>query len=188
MSACYFLSSVCLVSKANLGEGDKPQLHLRVQQPGLTENLLEFATHHGNSGLGTVSCQVSIVMFVADIAELHVNELPERSRTETEVTTPGGLHCSAHQRCQSGWSKQLISAHPTSPHYCHSCSTGVGGKLRPAQAAFIVSHQQGSGETGVILEELGTSCYMHDNVLIRSQGNKLLHFVGLQVTKTSSYG
>lgn len=73
----FFLSSVGLVAKGNLGEDDKPQLH----QGWLTENLLEFATHRGNSGLGTCSCQVPIVTFAADIAE-PVSMNLQRGRTK----------------------------------------------------------------------------------------------------------
>lgn len=175
----FFLSSVGLVAKGNLGEDDKPQLH----QGWLTENLLEFATHHGNSGLGTCSCQVPIVTFAADIAE-PVSMNLQRGRTKKTGRTP---QCPAQQRRQCG-GHSPGSCSPRSSHHWHSCSPGVGGKLQPAQAASIVTHLWVSGETGVILEELETSCYMHDNVFIRSKGNKLLHFVRLQVTKTSSYG
>lgn len=58
---------------------------------------------------------------------------------------PSLLWPSSTQKCQSGWSR-LISAQPRSSHCCHSCSTGVGGKLQPAQAGFILTHQQVSGE------------------------------------------
>lgn len=71
-----------------------------------------------------------------------------------------------------------------SSQLCHSCYIDVGAKLQRAQAGFLATHWQVSGEIGVILKEQETSCYTHDNVLIKSKGNEYLHFA----TETSSYG
>lgn len=92
-------------------------------QGWLTENLSEFATHRGNLGSGTFSCQV-FISFAVDIAEPPVNELPERGSTEREATAVRSPPCSAPARGVSVGGAELTLHTPESTlcsqllHWC----------------------------------------------------------------------
>lgn len=110
-------------------------------QGWLTENLLEFAAHHGNLGLGTFCCQVT---FVADITAPRGNELPERGRTEREVTGVRSPHSSdpAQLRGASlgGAGCDFCTLQESTPlsqllHWC-------GRQTAACPSCFIVTHQQ----------------------------------------------
>lgn len=127
MSACYFLSSVCLVPKANLGEDDKPQLHLLVQQPGLAHRKsLGVCNPPWKLRLGDFLLPSFhfICRFAADIAEPPVNELPERGSTEREATAVRSPPCSAPARGVSVGGAELTLHTPESTlcsqllHWC----------------------------------------------------------------------
>lgn len=112
MSACYFLSSVCLVPKANLGEDDKPQLHLLVQQPGLAHRKsLGVCNPPWKLGLGDFllpSFHFVCSWYCWTSCEWTSRKGKHRERSHS-CKEPSLL--SPSPRCQCGWSR-ADTAHP----------------------------------------------------------------------------
>lgn len=157
MSACYFLSSVCLVSKANLGERWQTTAAFSCATARVGSQKISWSLQPTMETRGWGLCAAKFpqsrlwLMLLHLVAiSFHKGEDTESSHTSKE---PSLLRPSPAQRCRSGWSRQWL-LHTPRAHTAVTAAPLVWEANWACSSCFIVTHHRVSGETGVILEEL----------------------------------